>query len=213
MDNKQELNYFSQTRSEMLPFIPKNIKTVLDVGCGEGAFSHILKQNLNIEAWGIEYNKEVVEIAKQKLDKVINADIKTAINDLPNNYFDCLIFNDILEHLVEPTEILEKLKPKLTKQGVIVCSIPNVRHISVLKKLLINGTWEYEEDGILDKTHLRFFTKKSIIKMMLDLNYELVTIEGINPTSNNKFFPLSNILFSLMPDIKYRQFACVAQLK
>ena len=134
--NTQENNYYSYKRPEMLAFVPENSKKILDIGCGEGSFSLSMKNKFKAEVWGIEINPSAAEIAKKSLDKVIVGDIIKVISDTPNSYFDCIVFNDVLEHMSDPYAVLEIIKSKLTKNGVIVCSIPNVRHISVLKKLL-----------------------------------------------------------------------------
>lgn len=214
MENSQKTNqYYSYKRPEMLGFIPSGVKKVLDVGCGEGSFSLSVKNKFNAEVWGIEINPKAAEIAQKNIDKVLVGDAIKIINDIPNSYFDCIVFNDVLEHMIDPYTVLEKMKTKLTNEGVIVCSIPNVRHISVLKKLFIDGQWTYEDAGILDKTHLRFFTKKSIIDMFEKLGYQIVKIEGINQTNWWKSFLIDLMTLGLATDIKYTQFACVVKPK
>ncbi len=135
------------------------------------------------------------------------------MESLPDKYFDCIVFNDVLEHMADPYIILEKIKNKLSNNGVIVCSIPNVRHVRVLRDLLFKKQWEYQDAGILDRTHLRFFTKKSIISMFNNLNYELKVIKGIQATKFWMFLPINIITFGFFSDSRYIQFACVAKPK
>lgn len=206
-------NYYSYTRPEMLDFIPTNVKKILDIGCGEGSFSCSMKNKFKAEIWGVEINSTVAEIAKKNLDKVLVGDILSVIDDIPNSYFDCIVFNDVLEHMIDPYIVLEKVKSKLSPNGVIVCSIPNVRHISVLRKLLINGQWKYEDAGILDRTHLRFFTKKSMVDMFNELNYEIIKMEGINPTKWWKFLPINILTMGQMSDARFVQFAFLVKPK
>ncbi len=207
------MGYYNRCRPEMMDFIPCSAKTILDIGCGEGLFGRQLKQKINAEVWGIEIDKTAGALAQTKIDKVYIGDIVQLIDDIPNNFFDCIVFNDVLEHLVDPFYILLRIKDKLTKDGVVVSSIPNVRYFYTLKDLLIKKQWKYEDEGILDKTHLRFFTLLSIVEMFNSLDYEIRTIKGINPIKSWKLVLLNILSFGYLSDIKYLQFACVAKPK
>ncbi len=210
MQKKPEA-YYQQHRPEILKFIPSNAKNILDVGCGEGNFAKQLKNKANRKIWGIEINKKAGEAAKTKLDKVYIGDAAELIEKVPDNFFDCIVFNDVLEHLVDPYSILVKTKSKLAENGSVVCSIPNVRYISTLKELLVKKDWEYKNEGVLDKTHLRFFTSKSIVKMFNNLGYKVETIRGINPHKSLKFTILNLLSLGYLNDSRYLQFACVAK--
>lgn len=194
-------------RSEMLQYIPQYAKTILDIGCAKGEFTTLAKKQLGLIAWGVEINSEFAQVAQTTLDKVIVKDINDALNELPANYFDCIVFNDVLEHLIDPYILLQRVKNFLTKDGVVIASIPNIRHAPTLYQLLINGNWDYQEYGVLDKTHLRFFTKKSIKKMFEGQGYSLEKIDGINCSGSWK----TKLLVGAMSDMKYQQFACVAK--
>lgn len=104
---------------------------------------------------GIEAFPEAAEQAKEKLDHVVLGDIETMEMPYEEEQFDCVIFGDVLEHLFDPWAVIEKVKPYIKHNGVILASIPNVAHISVLAPLLA-GNWSYTEYGLLDKTHIRF---------------------------------------------------------
>jgi 2-polyprenyl-3-methyl-5-hydroxy-6-metoxy-1,4-benzoquinol methylase len=203
--------YFTSTREEMLKYIPAHVRTTLEFGCGFGAFSALLKNNFGTEAWAVEIDKTAAQEAAIRLDRVINADASESLEDIPENYFDCVILFDILEHLVAPYKLLCALKPKLTSEGVIVASIPNVRFYRNMVDLLIHGNWDYKDKGILDKTHLRFFTYKSIIKMFSQLGFEVLAVEGINPTSSRNYRLLNTLLFGRISDAKYAQYACLVR--
>ena len=207
---KNIINYYSHARPEMLEFVPEDSKTILDIGCGEGYFGLALK-NLGKEVWGVERHQKSFLAAAGKLDKVIFGDIFSVLPSLPNNYFDCLVFNDVLEHLADPYSLLEMIKSKLSENGVVVCSIPNVRHVKVLRDLIFKKEWEYTDVGILDRTHLRFFTKKSLVRMLNDSDYEILKIQGINATSFWKFFPINLLTFGFFSDSRYLQFACLVK--
>ncbi len=203
--------YFSSDREDMLKYIPQDIKTSLEFGCGYGGFSALLKNRFYAESWAVEINEEAAREAAKKLDKVINSDATKSLNDIPEQYFDCIILFDILEQLVDPYSLLLALKTKLTSKGVIIASIPNVRYYRTLTQLVIHGNWDYKDHGILDKTHLRFFTYKSIVKMLNRLDYKILKMEGIHPTSSRTFKILNIILLNYLSDVMYKHFAFVVR--
>lgn len=203
--------YYQSIREDMLKFIPDGTNTTLEFGCGFGAFSALLKENFGAETWAVEIDKAAALEAAKKLDRVINADAVASLKDIPDGYFDCIILFDVLEHLVDPYKLLRGLKSKLTAEGVIVASIPNVRFYRNMVDFVIRGNWDYKDKGVLDKTHLRFFTYKSIMKTFSQLGFEVLEIEGINPTSSRNFKVLNWLLFNKISDARYAQYACVAK--
>jgi 2-polyprenyl-3-methyl-5-hydroxy-6-metoxy-1,4-benzoquinol methylase len=206
-------NYFGELRTEMLPYVPIGTNHLLDIGCGTGAFGSLVKSQIGAEVWGIELVEESAKIAQGVLDKVIIGGANVMVDTVPDHYFDCISCNDVLEHLVAPDSLLASLKSKLTDTGVIISSIPNVRYWDNLKNLLLRKQWEYQDDGILDRTHLRFFTELSIRNMFSSLSFEIVRIDGINP-SHSKNLKLFNFLtLGALKDAKYLQFACVIRPK
>jgi 2-polyprenyl-3-methyl-5-hydroxy-6-metoxy-1,4-benzoquinol methylase len=208
---KETSVYFSSSRAEVAAFVPQNIRTILDVGCGQGNFLQLVKEQINAETWGVELMPEVAEKAKDQADHVISGKIEDAFDLIPDHYFDCITFNDVLEHLQEPAEILKKIKPKLTKNGIIIASIPSVRYFYNLVELIVRKEWEYKDSGILDETHLRFFTQKSMKRMFENAGYYLVNIQGVNEIKYWKFQLLNFATLGLLNDMKYLQFVCVAK--
>lgn len=206
--------YYQQTRSDMLKYVPVSAKRTLELGCADGNFSQLIKAKLGAECWGVEIDQKAAQVAAAKLDKVINADVNQCLDDIPDNYFDCVICNDFLEHLADPYSVLIRLKKKLTSEGVVVASFPNVRYWRNLYRLVVRGNWDYKDYGILDKTHLRFFTYKSLKKMFPKLGYELLTIEPlpVNTTITSTVVRIVNLLFlNVFVDTRYVHFACVAK--
>lgn len=200
-------------RYEMLRYLPAAPGTILDVGCGSGAFGYLLKERTGAQVWGIEYMKKEALKAEAVLDKVFAGPCEEFLEELPEFFFDVIFFNDVLEHLVDPYFVLEKIKSKLAEGGVVVSSIPNVRYYKTFFKILFKKDWQYEDQGIMDRTHLRFFTGKSIKRMYEETGYIIQLHEGINKTSSIRPY-LYNLplLFSQM-DVLYLQYATVAKVK
>ena len=210
--NPKSSSYYSNTRPEMLKYIPSNVKIALKVGCAEGHFGATLKSSRNIEIWGIENEPGPAAEASKKLDKVLVGNLEKDAFDLPLEYFDCVICNDVLEHLVDPWQALNRFSLILKPGGYIVASVPNIRYFKVIKKLLLKKERRYVNKGLLDKTHLRFFTKSTIALMFEYCQYHVLKIEGINKERFRVDFALLNGLFlNSLSDMRYMQFACVAQ--
>jgi len=211
-DNKQE-SYFSHSRPELLPFVPANVRTVLDVGCGNGAFGVMLKKSRQCAVWGIEPGKAAAQEAEKHLDKVINGLFIRYMPELANQKFDAIFFNDVLEHLVDPDEALSYCKQLLNPNGCIIASIPNIRWYPVILSLIWYKDFKYEQAGVMDKTHLRFFTLKSMRRLFEDNGYTVLKTEGINNHINFPVFNFVNFLtFKKHDDMKFPQFAIVASI-
>lgn len=212
LTNKSK-HYYESVREDMLKYIPQETKTTLEFGCGCGGFSALLKEKFGAESWAVEIERAAAQEAAKKLDRVINADANESLNDIPENYFDCIILFDILEHLVDPYSLLLSVKKKLTKRGVIVTSIPNIRYYRTFVDFVIHGNWDYKDHGILDKTHLRFFTRKSILKVFDKLGFKILMFEGIHPTHSRTFKLLNIILLNALSDVRYKHFVTVVRPK
>lgn len=151
--------YFNYQRPEVVArFDPKGLR-ILDVGCAAGAMGSLMLQKGAVEVVGIERDEQASKIARTRLSMVHRADLDTCpALPYPDGYFDVITCADVLEHLVEPGALLGHLRRYLRDGGRLVSSIPNVRHESVVVPLVVHGRFSYAEAGVLDKTHLRFFT-------------------------------------------------------
>jgi len=209
----KSLVYYSGDRPDMLAYVPSNANTILDVGCGQGKFA-VQLLNSSREVWGIEPNCEAAQIASAKLYKVFDRNIEDCLDEIPDNYFDAIFFNDVLEHMVDPWNILKIIRAKLSPHGQIIASVPNFRYVTNLYNILIKKDWVYEDAGILDATHIRFFTKKSIERLFLQNNYQIIKMEGICRTTSFSGFMLASVIniFSLgyNQDIFFKQYVVVA---
>jgi SAM-dependent methyltransferase len=204
--------YRKLQREEILPFIPGSCGRLLDIGCGEGAFGALFKKERGGEAWGIEPHAPSAEVAATRLDKVFASSLSECAN-LPQRYFDAICFNDSLEHFAEPEPALDSCKNLLRSGGIVVASIPNVRYLENVAHLLIELDWRYENSGIRDRTHLRFFTKKSMERMFRESGYDILSIQGINSHywSGKKIWLLRTFLGPWVEDMRYLQYVVVAQ--
>lgn len=160
--------YYTNANQQIISLINRDKESpirVLEVGCGGAAtLARIQYLYPGAEVKGIELVEEVVRLNRGQAD-VIQGNIETMQMPYEKEYFDYIIFGDVLEHLYEPEAVLCKMKPYLKKDGQFLCSIPNIMHMSALLPLL-KGEFRYQKAGILDQTHIRFFTLDSIWGML-----------------------------------------------
>lgn len=203
--------YYTNARPEIQELVPSASKSVLDVGCGEGLFGLGLKQKHGCIVWGIEPDKKAASIAINNLDQVFDAVFEEAIPQLNGEKFDTICFNDVLEHMPDPWQCLRQARNILNNNGTIIASLPNVLYYHTFFNILIDKDWKYEQEGIMDKTHLRWFTQKSLRRMFEDCGYKVISIKGLSPAKTIKMKMLSLISFGYFDEMKYPQFAVIAK--
>ena len=202
--------YYSNSREDVLNIIPNSPKNVLELGCGEGTFGKLLKQKFNCEVTGIDISERAIIQAKKNIDCVYKANIdKFDFSQLGK--FDLIVANDCLEHLLNPWEVVENLKDNLTENGYFISSIPNIRHYYILNDLFKKGTWNYTDSGLLDKTHLRFFTKNKMISLFEDNKYIVDSITPTNVAKVKNLHIIKVLLKLCCPDLFALQFVVVAK--
>lgn len=179
------VNYYQNYRGEMKPLLPRHYSRVLEIGCGEGYFRDNL--NLEHEYWGVEPTAEIANRATERLDKVLIGTYEEVADHIPSGYFDLVICNDVIEHMTDHDQFLQAIKSKMKPGGCLVASIPNVRHILNLFEVLVKKDWQYKNAGILDRTHFRFFTKKSLERIIVDNGYQADRFIGINGYRGDSF--------------------------
>ena len=190
-------SYYSGARNDLIALIPPGTKKVLEIGCAAGMTGRRLKELGFEEVVGVELLEDVARKALPFYDRVIIDDVEKTELPYEEEHFDCILYGDVLEHLVDPWKVLAAHHRFIGTGGVIICSIPNVRHYKNMKRLLIKGEWEYREAGLLDRSHLRFFTIKSIEAMVEGAGFEIATmikrpsgakwLKWLNKASGNRF--------------------------
>ncbi|MBW6409249.1 bifunctional glycosyltransferase family 2 protein/class I SAM-dependent methyltransferase [Clostridium weizhouense] len=193
------ISYSNNSRNDLIEMMDcdarKKIK-VLEIGCGAGATLIELKNKFkNVELYGIEINEKAAEIAKG-ISNTIVGNIENMEISYEENFFDYIILGDVVEHLINPWEAMSKLRKYLKLSGKIIASIPNLIHISILREI-INGKFTYTDQGILDRTHLRFFTLEEIRKLFTVTGYEVNDIKYNNVYVNEPDHELINELCRL----------------
>ncbi|MEQ7050340.1 bifunctional glycosyltransferase family 2 protein/class I SAM-dependent methyltransferase [Paenibacillaceae sp. P-4] len=181
-ENKWGFNpdYSQHIRTEIVNLIdsPLDAKlNVLEVGCAcGGTLLKIKNVYKNSTLYGIELNEKAAEVASL-IAEVSASNIETEQLPYPESHFDYVIFADVLEHLYDPWKVLINIKQYLKPNGKVLISLPNIMHQSVIRPLL-HGYWTYQDAGILDRTHVRFFTLHEINKMLLETGYANINIQG-----------------------------------
>jgi 2-polyprenyl-3-methyl-5-hydroxy-6-metoxy-1,4-benzoquinol methylase len=176
---------YTGPRQDILRLVPRGTKRVLDVGCSVGTLGQALRERDGAEVTGIELDPQMGAQARARLNEVHIGSVENEalIAQLGDREFDCIVFADLLEHLTDPWIALQRFVPRLAPDGVVVASLPNIRHYTTIRTLLFQGYWPYRDRGIHDRTHLRFFTLRNIRELFssaglsireLDRNYRII---------------------------------------
>jgi 2-polyprenyl-3-methyl-5-hydroxy-6-metoxy-1,4-benzoquinol methylase len=203
---KPAQEYFKGQRSDVADLVPENCVRVLDVGCGYGGLGRNLRDRGVKQIFGVEINPDAAsQLAGVYADYWIG-DVEQVNLPADIDAFDCIVFADVLEHLRDPWGTLERYLHWLKPGGHVVASIPNVRNLALLYNLAIRGRWRYEDSGLLDRTHLRFFTRGEILDLFAGAGLEIELIQE----NREKFSLARRILaapiLALIPDLGVCQY-------
>lgn len=200
----------------------KSQKKILELGCATGYISKELIKKKNI-VWGVDSDVNYLKKAGKICNKTFLFDIEkiAELKDLPHKYFDYILLMDVLEHTRNPEAILRQLKKWVKKNGEIIISLPNIANIST-RLSLFSGSFSYTETGILDKTHLKFFTLQSFSELLLQNGLKLKHIEhnadlGIIPIIGRalKHIPIhiQYLITKIRPSLLCTQFIFVCSVQ
>lgn len=171
--------YYSLVRRELFPLIVGRQWRVLEVGCGDGATLQALKQlGVAAETWGIELYVPAARRAARRVDHLLQGDVESMKLPFQRGQFDVILLPDVLEHLREPWALLSRLRPFLRNNGQIIVSVPNLQHLSVLRTVFWQGEFDYQDAGIMDRTHLRWFTRRTIVSSLENAGYVVTQVVG-----------------------------------
>ena len=160
---------------DLVRILPDGPRRVLDVGCATGAMGRYLADTQGSAVWGIEYDAAMAELARASLRGVFHADLnRVSVASLTHACdYDLVVCGDVLEHLVDPWALLARIRATLAPSGAVAACIPNMQHWSVTVRL-VTGELHYEAAGLLDRTHLRWFTRATIDAMFRGAGYDVV---------------------------------------
>jgi len=182
----------------LLEFIPTNSKKLIEIGCSSGALAREFKAIApNCDYLGVEIDAGYADLAKRYCDRSIVLNLESATDDFweEQSDRDCWIFGDVLEHFQDPWAILKRIRKIIPKSGCVVACIPNAQHWSLQAKLSI-GDFRYENMGLLDKTHLRWFTRQTLIEMFDQTGFQIENGRPLIYEDKNKdvFLPIIELM-------------------
>lgn len=156
--------YYPGLRPDLTAFLNVEGANVLDVGCGAGGLAHMLRERGAKKVVGVEAS-DLAKEARLVCDEVHHGTVEEVLPHL-DEHFDFVVVADVLEHLVDPWAVLRELQQHVTANGTVLVSIPNVSHFSVLAQLILRRDWRFDSSGIFDRTHLRWFGRRSLEQMI-----------------------------------------------
>lgn len=175
-------DYYAKARIGILPLLPAHADRILEIGCAEGATLRWVRDRLK-SSWigGVELFEDAAGKARTRIDWVAQGDIEKMDLPFEEASMDLILCLDVLEHLWDPWSVVTRLSGLLKPGGALVISIPNVLHHSVMVPLILRGRFDYRDEGVLDKTHIRFFTKATAVELAESggLSVDMVTNSGI----------------------------------
>jgi len=210
---KPAADYFSGHRSDVAELVPIECSRVLDVGCGYGGLGRSLRGRGVAQVFGVELNPDSASHLAGVYADFWIGDVEEVSLPVDMAPFDCIVFADVLEHLRDPWGAMAQYLQRLKPGGYVVANIPNVRNIALLYNLIIRGRWQYEDSGLLDRTHLRFFTRREIMELFagVGLDVELVSENRERLSWKRRIFVAP--LLELIPDLGVCQYLIRARQK
>ena len=205
-------SYYEHTRGDVVDLIRRTVPIrgkVLDIGCASGAIGEQLLSMGFEEVWGVEIDDKAAKRAERRLTRVVRAPFPCDEAD-EGSPFDVVLMADSLEHLADPWGALSAIQRLLAPGGCVVLSLPNVSHYSVVFDQF-RGHWDYAEEGLLDCTHLRFFTPGSAVALLGDSGFVVDCMESTCHVPGRRWSLLTVIVRRFLPHLLVSQFRVVAR--
>ncbi len=171
----QQTPVHEQHNPDLLAMIPEAARYIVEIGCSSGALAReFKKKNAQVHYVGVDISADYIELAKRHCDEHVVQDVDMADDSFFERHgqADCWVFGDTLEHLKDPWAVLERIGKRLSHHGVVVACIPNMQHWSIQARLAC-GDLRYEDQGLLDRTHLRWFTRQTMIELFVSSGFEI----------------------------------------
>ena len=190
----QSFSYPDDPRVRLHSLLGDAPRKILDIGCGSGAVGLGMKQAFaQVEVWGCELDERAAQMAQTRLDRVITVPLRAwSEQDRAHlRTFDTVLLFDVLEHMYHPWAEMQFLAQHLNADAQVIVSLPNVGHHAVLNTLL-NGDWPYASAGILDGTHIRFFTEKTMLELFAQTGFQVMEKQYLiyQPVQTIESFPV-----------------------
>lgn len=214
---KEKANqYFSNARTDIESLLPEVCGSVLEIGCGAGGTLRWLKQSgRSVHTCGIELMPQAAAQAREHVDELLEGDADEVVRKMiyEGRQFNLILCLDVLEHLVDPWGMMLMLQKLLAPTGIVIASIPNVRNIDAVLPLVFRGRWDYTEEGILDKTHIRFFTRESALSLMSTGRLEVFRCIPRMPHPQSKRAVLNRITLGRLSDFLAVQYVIASHVQ
>lgn len=203
-----ETRFYDNPRADVRAHLSGRFERVLDIGCDVGTFGAALRrEGMAAQVEGIELSAAAKE-AEKVLDRVYRVDLSHSREGLPESAYDLVLCLDVLEHMQDPWEALRRTHALLRREGTLVVSLPNVRNFRVVLPLLFQGRWDYASTGLLDRTHLRFFTRATAIELLESSGFAVSRTVSLSTSAKVRWLNLLTLgLFRGLLDYQYLIFA------
>ena len=182
--NAKEKDYFAGARRDYIDELPNNANAcILEIGCGNGNTGAIaISEGKCGRYCAVEIHGTAAEIARSKITEVVEGNVESVNLPWANQSFDALILSEVLEHLVDPWEVLRKLRSLMKPGALVFASTPNVSNYKVVL-MLLRGQWRLTDRGVMDRTHLRWFTPQTFREMFESCGYCVHQVRTVSPLS------------------------------
>jgi SAM-dependent methyltransferase len=199
-------------RPELEPLLPPRVDRALDIGCGPGGFGTTLRRHYPAaKLVAVEPEPAQAAQARTRFDEVFEGFFPEALPPGVGS-FDLISMNDVIEHMVDPWTTVRQVADYLTPGGQLLAAIPNVRFVTVSANLLFKGEWQYVDEGLLDRTHLRFFTRQTVEQLFDAAGFEIVRMDLVGPmwARGRRYRPL-RLVSGRHADLLHSHFAVLAR--